>query len=85
MERYKKKFNESTTKNIDKVKRNIGDLIFNHIHGLNKSQLEKMLDSLKQELKLAQHLYGKDARYQSLKDEEWLILNRLERDSEYTD
>jgi hypothetical protein len=38
-------------RNIDKIKSNIGETVFNHINSLNKSQLEKQLSELKSELK----------------------------------
>lgn len=84
MEIYQRKFKESPIiKNIDKIKKNIGDIIFDHISKLNKNQLEKQLESLKQEIKLALHLYGKNERYNSLKEEEFYILYRLERTDEF--
>lgn len=70
-------------KNTDKIKNNIGDVIFNHINTLNKEQLEEMLIGLKEDIKLELDNSGRSERYFKLKDEEFLILHRLERNSEF--
>jgi len=67
-------------RNIDKIKSNIGETVFNHINSLNKSQLEKQLSELKSELKSETK---NTERHNKLKDEEWYILYRLERSSEF--
>lgn len=67
-------------RNIDKIKSNIGETVFNHINSLNKSQLEKQLSELKSELKTESK---NTERHNKLKDEEWYILYRLERSSEF--
>jgi hypothetical protein len=67
-------------RNIDKIKSNIGETVFNHINSLNKSQLEKQLSELKSELKSESK---NTERHNKLKDEEWYILYRLERSSEF--
>jgi hypothetical protein len=67
-------------RNIDKIKSNIGETVFNHINSLNKSQLEKQLSELKSELKSESK---NTERNNKLKDEEWYILYRLERSSEF--
>ena len=60
-------------------KNNIGETIYNHISKLNKTQLENQLKELRQELKIP----TTTERYSKLKDEEFLILYRLERTSEF--
>jgi hypothetical protein len=67
------------TKNLDKIKNNIGETIYNHISKLNKTQLENQLKELRQELEIP----TTTERYSKLKDEEFLILYRLERTSEF--
>lgn len=67
-------------RNIDKIKSNIGEVIFDHISSLTKPQLENQLSELKSELKLVDK---KSTRYSKLKDEEWYILYRLERVDEF--
>lgn len=67
-------------RNIDKIKSHIGESVFNHINSLNKKELEKQLSELRNELKITDK---ESSRYFKLKDEEWFILYRLERSSEY--
>jgi hypothetical protein len=67
-------------RNIDKIKSHIGESVFNHINSLNKKELEKQLSELRNELKITDK---ESSRYYKLKDEEWFILYRLERSSEY--
>jgi hypothetical protein len=67
-------------RNIDKIKSNIGEVIFDHITSLTKPQLEKQLSQLKSELKIADK---ESNRYTKLKDEEWYILYRLERSNDF--
>lgn len=68
-------------KNIDKVKKNIGETVFNHINSLSKTELEKQLLELKEELKSVNKDGGQ--RYLKLKDEEFYLLYRLERANEF--
>jgi hypothetical protein len=68
-------------KNIDKVKKNIGETVFNHINSLSKTELEKQLSELKEELKSVNKDGGQ--RYLKLKDEEFYLLYRLERANEF--
>lgn len=67
-------------KNIDSIKKSIGETVFNHINSLNKEQLEKQLKELKSEM---QRDYfesnGKTERYKKLNDEKVYILHLLER------
>lgn len=67
-------------RNLDKIKSHIGESVFNHIGSLNKKELEKQLSELRNELKITDK---ESSRYYKLKDEEWFILYRLERSSEY--
>jgi hypothetical protein len=68
-------------RNIDKIKSNIGETVFNHINSLSKTELEKQLSELKEELKSVNNDGGQ--RYLKLKDEEFYLLYRLERANEF--
>ena len=70
-------------KNLDKIKISIGDTVYNHIDSLNKEQLEKQLSELKQEIQRELDNSGKSQQYFKYKDEEFFILYRLERGSEF--
>jgi hypothetical protein len=72
--------NGGEIKNLDKIKKSIGDTIYNHISSLNEEQLEKQLKELKVELK-REYLdsKGNSRRYKELNDEMYYILYRLER------
>jgi len=72
--------NGGEIKNLDKIKKSIGDTIYNHISSLNEEQLEKQLKELKVELK-REYLdsNGNSRRYKELNDEMYYILYRLER------
>ncbi len=75
--------NGGVIKNIDKIKKSIGDTIYNHISSLNEEQLEKQLKELKVELnKEYFDSNGKSERYKKLNDEMYYILYRLERASD---
>lgn len=65
--------------NIDKIKKSIGETIFNHINSLNKSQLKKQLKELDTELNREYfESNGKSERYKKLHDEKLYILHLLE-------
>lgn len=64
---------------MNKIKHNIGDHIFNHIVSLNEAELKKQLKDLKEELKRVETHEKKDNRYYKLKDEESLIESRLKK------
>jgi len=83
MKRYKSVFKEAISKNIDKVERNIGKIIFDSISKATQEQLEEWLNNLQSEIKLHVSKSGKDARYDALKEEEWYILYRLDRSEEF--
>jgi hypothetical protein len=68
-------------RNLDKIKSNIGVEVYNTISKSNKEQLENSLKNVKEELQRVGS--NKDNRYYKLKDEEFLILYRLERSSEF--
>ena len=70
-------------KNLYKIKISIGDTVYNHIDSLNKEQLEKQLSELKQEIQRELDNSGKSQQYFKYKDEEFFILYRLERGSEF--
>ncbi len=78
--KYNKFENGGEIKNIDKIKKSIGDTIYNHISSLNEEQLEKQLKELKVELN-REYIdgNGKSERYKKLNDEMYYILYRLER------
>jgi len=70
-------------KNLDKIKLNIGDVIYNHISGLTEDQLKSQLSGLQIEIKLELDKNGKSQRFYKLKDEEFFILYRLGKGNEF--
>jgi hypothetical protein len=70
-------------KNLDKIENHIGKEVANSIKKSNKEQLEKRIEDIKKELLFEEKTNGKSNRYYKLKDEEFLILYRLERTDEF--
>lgn len=64
-------------KNLDKIKRNIGDTVYNHIASLNESELRKQLSELNSEMERELDNSGKSQQYFKYKDEEFFLLYRL--------
>lgn len=65
-------------RNIDKIKQNIGTIVFDHISALNKDQLMQMRNECDHEIELEHITNGKSPRYFALMDETWLISYRLQ-------
>ena len=70
-------------KNLDKIQDNIGKEVYDSIKKSSKDQLEKRLKDVKNELLFEEKNNGKSNRYYKLKDEEFLVLYRLERSNEF--
>jgi hypothetical protein len=68
--------------NLDKIKNNIGEVLYKFIGSLNKEQAERMLTDLKAEIEFELKTQSTSARYSRLIDEQNLLLYRLGRDSE---
>jgi hypothetical protein len=68
--------------NLDKIKNNIGEVLYKFIGSLNKEQAERMLTDLKAEIEFELKTQSTSARYSRLIDEQNLLLYRLGRDNE---
>ena len=72
---------KESVKSIDKIRKSIGDDIFDHIASLNEEDALDQLEDLEQELSRLEKEYGSkvvhQGYYQRLKDEEWFLQYRL--------
>jgi hypothetical protein len=77
--------NGGQVRNIDKIKQNIGEEVYQSILHSDQKRLENRFKEINEEINrsLKFHRGERTLEYYKLKDEQWLILYRLERTSEF--